>query len=129
MPRPASRQPTDGELEILRVLWEIGPAELGQIRAALLQHRDVATTTVATMLKIMLDKGLVSRSQREGAWLWRAKVSRDSATRSVLGKVLSNVFDGSASKLVAHLLEDGRLSEGERNEILALLAEHRRRER
>ena len=57
MARPASDQPTDGELEILNILWEIGPAELRLIHAALNARRKVATTTVATMLGVMLDKG------------------------------------------------------------------------
>src|SRR5947208_2254095 len=100
MARPRSQQPTDGELEILRVLWDAGPAELGQIRAALLDSRgrDIALTTVATMLKVMLDKGLVTRRAKNdgGPWLWSAKVSRDTATRGLLRKILSNVFEGSA---------------------------------
>ena len=61
MARPPSKQPTDGELEILKVLWEKGPAGLGQVHAVLAERRDVAITTVATMLKMMLDKGMVAR--------------------------------------------------------------------
>ena len=129
MPRPKSQQPTDGELEILRILWEIGPAELGPVRAALLagRDRDIALTTVATMLKVMLDKGLVTRAKGERAWLWSAKATRKNTTRGMIGKFLSTVFEGSASKLVMHLIEDGKLSPGEREEIRALLEEHARR--
>ena len=61
MARPPSKQPTDGELEILKVLWETGPAGLGQIHAVLEERRGVAITTVATMLKMMLAKELVQR--------------------------------------------------------------------
>jgi predicted transcriptional regulator len=56
MARPPSLQPTDGEMEILKVLWAIGPAELGRIRATVQERRPVATTTIATMLKVMLGK-------------------------------------------------------------------------
>jgi predicted transcriptional regulator len=133
MPRPKSQQPTDGELEILRVLWDSsgGAAELGQIRAALLQQRDrdIALTTVATMLKVMLDKGLVTRTRGERSWLWSAKVTRRNATRGMIRKVLSNVFEGSASKLVMHLIEDGRLTPDEQEQIRALLDEHARRDK
>ena len=62
MARTPSTQPTDGELEILNVLWSAGRADLGTIRAALQQKRPVATTTIATMLKLMRDKGLVDRA-------------------------------------------------------------------
>jgi BlaI family penicillinase repressor len=131
MPRPKSQQPTDGELEILRILWEIGPAELGQVRSILLaqRDRDIALTTVATMLKVMLDKGLVSRAKGERSWLWSAKLSRRSTTRGLIGKILSNVFEGSASKLVMHLIEDGKLTAGEQAEIRAMLEEHSRKPR
>ena len=52
MARPPSKQPADGELEILKILWETGPAGLGQIHTVLQERRGVATTTVATMLKM-----------------------------------------------------------------------------
>lgn len=55
MARPASAQPTDGELEILNVLWERGPSGLKPVCDGLRQARPVATTTVATMLKLMQD--------------------------------------------------------------------------
>jgi BlaI family transcriptional regulator, penicillinase repressor len=121
MARPTSKQPTDGELEILKILWESGPAELGGICSALRRHRPVATTTVATMLKIMLSKGLVKRSEGDRASLWSAKVSQRAATTGMLRKLLDRVFDGSAQRLVAHLLEEGRLSDQDRHEIQRLL--------
>jgi predicted transcriptional regulator len=64
MARRASTHPTDGELEILRVLWDYGNASLGEICDALRRERDVATTTVATMLRVMLDKGWCAASRR-----------------------------------------------------------------
>ena len=62
MARPPSTQPTDGELEILNILWDAGPLDLGAVRTALKRKRPVAPTTVATMLKLMRQKGLVERS-------------------------------------------------------------------
>jgi predicted transcriptional regulator len=66
MPRPPSTHPTDGELEILRVLWDRGPLALSELCEALRRERDVATTTVATMLRIMLDKRLVAHLVEAG---------------------------------------------------------------
>ena len=57
----AQHQPTDAELEILKVLWDRGPAGLGQIHAEIQEGRPVALTTIATTLKTMLAKGLVVR--------------------------------------------------------------------
>jgi BlaI family transcriptional regulator, penicillinase repressor len=122
MPRPPNTQPTDGELEILKLLWSAGPSELGRIASALNQERKVATTTVATMLKVMLDKGLVKRKRGEGAYQWSAKVSREAAEAGLTGKLVDRLFDGSARRLVAHLIEEGQLSATDRREIQQLLA-------
>ncbi|MGO9463470.1 MAG: BlaI/MecI/CopY family transcriptional regulator [Isosphaeraceae bacterium] len=121
MARPPSIQPTDGEMEILKVLWETGPAELGRIKSALERQRPVATTTVATMLKVMLGKKLVERREGPRGYLWSARVTRKVAASRLIGKLLDHVFDGSAQGLVAHLLEEGKLTDRDRGEIRRLL--------
>jgi len=121
MSRPPSKQPTDGELEILKILWETGPTGLGQIHTVLQERRGVATTTVATMLKMMLAKELVQREDGPRGYLWSARVSRKAAVSGLLGKLLQHVFDGSARRLVAHLIQEGDLDDHERAEILDLL--------
>jgi BlaI family penicillinase repressor len=121
MARPPSLQPTDGEMEILKVLWAIGPAELGRIRAMMQQRRPVATTTIATMLKVMLGKKLVKRSDGERGYVWSARVSRTRTATELVRKVLDHVFDGSAHRLIAHLLEEKGLDSTERDEIRKLL--------
>ena len=67
MVRPPSTHPTDGELELLQVLWQNGPCGLGQICAALRQRRPIATTTVATNLKSMLEKSSSAANRRRKA--------------------------------------------------------------
>jgi BlaI family transcriptional regulator, penicillinase repressor len=121
MARPPSKQPTDGELEILKVLWEAGPAGLGQIHAVLEERRGVAITTVATMLKMMLAKEMVERDDGPRGYLWTARVSRKAAVSSLLGKLVQHVFDGSARRLVAHLIEEEALDDHDRAEIMEIL--------
>jgi len=121
MARPASQHPTDGELEILRVLWERGPSTLGQVCDSLRRERDVATTTVATMLRVMLDKQLVRRKPAGRGHQWSAVVTQSAAARSMVGKLVDAVFDGSASQLVAHLVERGQLSARELAELRELI--------
>jgi BlaI family transcriptional regulator, penicillinase repressor len=121
MARPASAQPTDGEMEILKVLWPSGPLPLGQVCAQLRRHRPVAPTTVATMLQVMLGKGLVKRSRGPRGFLWSAKVSQEVAASRLLRKMLDHVFDGSARRLVVHLLDEGKLSPRDCQEIRRLL--------
>jgi BlaI family transcriptional regulator, penicillinase repressor len=121
MARPRSSQPTDGEMEILKVLWAIGPAELGPIRVQLQQQRPVATTTIATMLKVMLGKKLVKRSDGKRGYVWSARASRTRTASELVRKVLDHVFEGSAGRLVAHLLEETELDRRDRDEIRKLL--------
>lgn len=121
MARPPSSQPTDAELEILKVLWEQGPAGLGPIHAAIQDRRPVALTTIATTLKTMLSKGLVAREDGPRGYLWSAAASRGSTATGLLGKLVQHVFDGSARRLVAHLIEEGGLNDRDRDEIRALL--------
>ena len=121
MARPPSTHPTDGELEILRVLWERGPTSLGELCEALRRERDVATTTVATMLRVMLDKGLARRKRAGRGHRWSAAVTHAAAARSMVGKLVDGVFDGSAGRLVAHLVEGGKLSDNELAELRQLI--------
>ena len=121
MARPPSTQPTDGELEILNVLWDVGPAGLGRVHEALSARRAVAMTTVATMLKTMIAKGLVRRDDGARGFAYAAEVSRETAATGLLGRLLNGVFEGSAKRLVAHLLREGTLGERERQDVLDLL--------
>jgi BlaI family transcriptional regulator, penicillinase repressor len=125
MPRPPSLHPTDGELEILRVLWEQGSSALGAICEALRREREVATTTVATMLRVMLDKGLVRRKQAARGQQWSAAITQAAAAKSMVGKLVDGVFDGSAGRLAAHLVEAGRLSPEELTELRTLIDNNR----
>ncbi len=121
MARPPSTQPTDAELEVLRVLWDLGPTGLGPIHSAIQENRQVALTTIATTLKTMLAKGLVARADGPRGYLWSAATSRGSAASGMLSKLVQHVFDGSARRLVAHLIEEGVLDDRDREEIRAML--------
>jgi BlaI family transcriptional regulator, penicillinase repressor len=121
MARPPSTHPTDGELELLQVLWQAGPCSLGQICNAIRLQRPIATTTVATMLKVMLEKGLVRRKDTPQGYAWSAKTTRRTAASGMIRKLLDSVFDGSAQRLVAHLLESGEISPRDRKELRRLI--------
>jgi BlaI family penicillinase repressor len=121
MSRPASPEPTAVELEILQVLWDAGPLSLSQLCERIRGKRPVATTTVATMLKVMLHKSLVERIQGSRGSLWSAKISRKSTATKMLSRLVDRLFEGSAQTLVAHLIDQGRLTVVQRREILELL--------
>jgi BlaI family penicillinase repressor len=126
MARPASVHPTDGELEILHVLWNNGPTGLSVVCETLRQDRDVATTTVATMLKVMLDKGLVKRQGAGRSARWSAVVTHENAAGGLVGKLVDRVFDGAADRLAAHLVEGGQLSNKQLSELRKLIDQRAR---
>lgn len=121
MARSPSTHPTDGELELLQILWQAGPCSLGQLCSALRHRRPIATTTVATNLKVMLEKKLVHRKQTPQGYLWTAKTTQKNAATSMVRKLVDLVFDGSAQRFVAHLLESDQISDRERQELRRLI--------
>ena len=126
MARPRSKHPTDGELEILQFLWSEGPSGLNAIWSDNKERRPVANTTVATMLKVMLDKGLVSRRKGPRGFLWTARKSRAKTAGGMVDGLIDRVFDGSASRLVAHVLDESRVSREELDEIRRLIDKSRK---
>ena len=121
MARPPNEHPTDAELEVLKVLWDAGPSELGPIVSALNRDRSVAATTVATTLKVMVQKGWVERAEGPRGYRWSARVSREQTTSRLLRRLVDRAFDGSAGRLVARLVEDRSLSARDCEEIRRLL--------
>jgi predicted transcriptional regulator len=122
MARSRSTIPTDRELDILHVLWNAGAASVSQIREALAPAQPVAATTVSTMLKVMEDKGLAERTDDRR---WQARISRDDAGRGLIDRLLDRIFDGSAERLVAHVVESRPLSADEIAQLRELLAQSR----
>ena len=121
MPRPATQHPTDRELEILDLLWKQGPMGLGELRDALAADREVAATTVATLLRIMHGKRLVRRRQTKAGYRWSACVTPKDAASGIIGKLVDRIFDGSAGRLAAHLVENGGLSPSELADLRRLI--------
>jgi predicted transcriptional regulator len=125
MARSASKNPTDGELAILKILWEKGPLRLSVLCENLGGQRKAVPSTVATMLSIMKNKGLVERVSPGKAVVWRAKLTREKAGSGMLQNLTNQLFEGSAQKVVLHLLEGGKLSPKDQEEIRKLLASKR----
>ena len=125
MARSGSKHPTEGELAILKVLWEQGPTRLSVLCEKLSGKRGSAPSTVATMLKIMKDKGLVERVWPPTGKAWRAKLTRKEAGSGMLQRLTNQLFEGSAQKVVLNLLEGGKLSRKDQEEIRKMLANKR----
>ena len=119
----AIRRPTDGELAILRVLWERGPGTVRKIQEGLAGSREVGYTTVLKLLQIMTEKGLVRRNETERAHVYAARVPREQTERQLVGDLLDRAFAGSASTLVMRALSSKKASSEELARIREFLDE------
>ena len=91
MARPPSDHPTDVELQILKILWENSPLRVRDVRMALVeQGRDVAHTSVITILNIMVRKKYVKRTKQKNAFLFEPRVTREDTARSMLSTLLQH---------------------------------------
>ena len=111
MARKRSKEPTDAELRLLNCLWKCEGMRLSELAAALRESEGaaLANTTIATTLKVMSEKKLVRRTTRGSQVVWKALVSREKASSGSVERLLDRLFEGSASKLVAHLISGGQL--------------------
>lgn len=116
--RKTGEQPlTPLELEIMNVLWETGPANVQSVQAGIksgiqsgTKGRELAYTTVQTMLNVLHRKGKVKRQLKERAYIYRPVFSRQKAVRQAVGEMLDRFFGGSADGLVLNLVETRHLT-------------------
>ena len=125
MPRPKSLSLTEAELRLMDVIWDKGRATVAEVAEALPEELDLAYNTVLTTLRILEDKGYLKHSKsKEGrAFIYRAVVSREQASRSAVRHLLRRFFGNSAEALVLNLLEDEKLGEEELTRVRELLKE------
>ena len=130
MARPRAEQPTPAELELLKILWERnGPATVRDILEVVNQQSDAprAYTSVMSLMNVMTEKGLLRRSPQGRAFVYEPALPREQTLRSMLSETLERAYSGSASLLVAHLLDQSEPSADELDHIRSLLDGYERR--
>jgi predicted transcriptional regulator len=108
MPKKKNEQLTPLELEIMQVLWETGPASVQMVQEKL--ERELAYTTVQTMLNVLLKKGKAKRSLKDRAYYYRPAVSRRQVVSQTIGDIIDRMFGGSAEGLVMGMIETRHLT-------------------
>ncbi len=108
MARRKTEQLTPLELEIMHVLWEVAPANVQTVQQHL--ERELAYTTVQTMLNILHKKGKVKRTLKDRAYFYKPVVSRSHVTTQHITDIVDRLFGGSAESLVMSLVETKRLT-------------------
>ena len=108
MARPKTEHLTPLELEIMHVLWEAGEANVQAVQQGL--ERELAYTTVQTMLNILHRKGKVKRALKERAYFYKPAVTRRQVISQHVGDIVERLFGGSAESLVMSLIETKHLT-------------------
>src|SRR5687767_11784300 len=115
------------QLAILRVLWARGEATASDVHAALHAERGLAPTTIATMLKKMEQRGLVTHREEGRRFIYRPAVSEEAVTHSMVANLKDRLFGGSVSELVGHLLAEHDIDRSELVELNRLVAQAERK--
>jgi predicted transcriptional regulator len=115
--------PTEAELDVLQVLWRLGPSTVREVHEAIARTKPVGYTTVLKQMQVMQEKGLLTRSERFRAHVYEARAPRDRTQRQLVHSLLSRVFDGSARELLQSALAGRRVDREELAEIRKLLDE------
>jgi predicted transcriptional regulator len=115
---------TDRELDVMGVLWDIGPATVADVRERIAD--DLAYTTVLTVLRTLEQKGYVGHTEDGRAHRYKPLVKREVAGRTALRRLVEKVFDGSPELLLTQLVADKNLSDEELRRLRKLLAERLR---
>lgn len=114
-------RPTDAELAILRVLWQLGPSTVRQVHDVLMRERPTAYTTALKLLQIMTEKGLVRRDETDRTHVYHPRLTEEQTQRQLIRDLVDRAFGGSSSKLVLQALATKRASADELAEIRRML--------
>ena len=121
MPPQEADLPT-AELEVLKTLWDGGPATVRQVMNRLHRRgRKVAYTTVLTFLTRLEQRGFVKSDKSGMAYVYKPKVTREKVSKSRLRSLLEELYDGAAAPLVLQLVRDEQLSREEIDQLQHLI--------
>ena len=119
--RKSLPKPTDAELELLRVLWQNGPATVREIHEILSASKSTGYTTTLKILQKMTDKGLVRRDESQRSHVYTAAVAAEKTQRQLVRHLLQGAFAGNPARLVMQALSEEHATPEELEEIRRLL--------
>lgn len=130
MARPKAKELTARELEVMHVFWERNQSDsvtemtVSEVRDALQRAgRDLAYTTVATLVRILVEKEFLNQTNEERPFFYQAIRSFDEVSGSMLGDMIQKVFGGSREKLLVRLMEERKLTKKELKALDDILRE------
>jgi BlaI family transcriptional regulator, penicillinase repressor len=126
MARPAAKELTERELEVMQVFWKRGEITALEARDELAKAGvDRAYTTVATLIRILADKGFLKQVNEERPFSYKAARSHEDVSGRLLSDLVERVFQGSREQLLLRLMEHKKLTAKERARLEEILRENR----
>ncbi len=119
-------RPTNAELEILTVLWSIGPATVREVYTVISRRRPAQYSTVLKFMQIMAEKGLVRRDEKQRAHVYQAARPREWTQQQLAADLMERAFSGSAKALLVGALSARKATKAELAELCRLLDEYRK---
>ncbi|MEZ4887910.1 MAG: BlaI/MecI/CopY family transcriptional regulator [Chitinophagales bacterium] len=114
---------TKAEERIMQALWSLERAALGDIRAALPKGEEIPPTTVASMVKVLVNKGFVIYETFGRTNIYTPNVSKSDYRKFLMNNMVSNYFDGSFKKMVSFFAKEEKLDKGDIEDLLKELEE------
>ena len=119
----------DLEAEIMECMWEFGSASVREIHECLVERRDIAYTTVMTVMSRLSEKGMLQRTQQGRAYVYAPVETRDAFCTNIVRRVLDGFFGGAGRPVLAHFVENLTEADSAELDLLAQVIEEKRRER
>lgn len=113
---------TETELELMNILWTNGEGTVNDALEALPKGRDLAYTSVSTILRILEQKGVLKARKDGRSHIYTPTVSKEDYESKAVGHLVQKVFDGTPSALVRRLIDSNDLSESELKELKKVLS-------
>jgi len=109
------------EMEILNHVWELGEASVSDVRERILDYREIAYTTVMTIMKNLADKNYLKYRKEGLSYIYSAAVKPEDVKSGLVHHLVNKVFNGSPKNLIQTLVQSENLSEEERQEIKKMI--------
>ena len=123
---PDSHRLTGLQLAVMRVVWERGEATIADVCEALRPERNLAQTTVATILARLEKRGVLAHRVEGRQYVYRATVSEREVRRSMVAELTESLFQGRPADLISHLLSSREIAPGDLERVKELIEEKER---
>lgn len=121
--RPKSPTLTPQELEIMKIVWQKRSATVRDVYEALRERRQIAYTTVMTLMNILEEKEYLKKRSEQRAYVYQAAQTQSRVIKAMVREFINRVFNGSAEPLLVHLVKDRRLSQEDLRDIARMIRE------